>query len=92
MAWFSVTKGRINADGTRTLLGDSATPPAPPVPVVPGAPPSTTAALSNATDTAKTAAERQRKRARAGTALLRGPAGSGTAPTANLQPKTLLGY
>jgi len=54
------------------------------------APPSTLAALSAAQGGAKSAAERQRKRAAAGSTLA--SKSNITAPTASLQPKTLLGY
>lgn len=54
------------------------------------APPSTLAMLSAAQGGAKSAAERQRKRAAAGSTLA--SKSNITAPGASLQPKTLLGY
>jgi hypothetical protein len=55
----------------------------------PTPPPSVSEASSNAVGGAKSAAERQRKRAAAGDALLSGPSAPG--PTARLTPKTLVG-
>lgn len=52
-------------------------------------PPSTAGAASLATGAARSASERQRKRAAAGSTLTN--PGTGTAATAVLQPKTLLG-
>lgn len=54
------------------------------------APPSTLESLSAAQGGAKSAAERQRKRAAAGSTLT--SKSNIGAPTAKLQPKTLLGY
>jgi hypothetical protein len=56
----------------------------------PGAPPSVTANTSAAVGSAKSAAEKQRKRAAAGSTLVSGSQTS--SPTAKLAPTTLLGF
>lgn len=57
----------------------------------PAPPPSTSALASSGVASARTAADRQRKRAAAGSTLASGGIGKGSGATARLAPRTLIG-
>jgi len=79
------------ATGDRAVPRGSAQAPVAPQPVTPTPPPSASQATSTAAGLARSALEKQRKRASAGGSILSGAYTTKTGPAASLQPKTLIG-